>query len=52
MLQCDRAFTQRDLLGAYHGFFAHMDLPAGYLFPLSRSRDRNSGLTAGLIWHF
>ena len=40
------------LIGAYYGLSEHMDLRAGYLFPLSSSHDLNSGLTAGAIWHF
>jgi hypothetical protein len=40
------------IIGVYYGLSEHMDLRAGYLFPFTSSQDLNSGLTAGLIWHF
>ena len=40
------------IIGAYYGLSEHMDLRAGYRFPLTRSQELNSGLTAGAIWHF
>ena len=40
------------LVGLSYGVNAQMDLRVGYEFPLTSPREFDSGLVAGLVWHF
>jgi hypothetical protein len=48
----DGDWLAEGIVGVLVGLWPNADARVGYQFPLSRSQDLNSGVTAGLLWHF